>query len=305
MRWASMMWMIVTAAVLAGAAGPQSGGAPASPSTLLDEARRAVAEEKYDEAIGHYERLRELLPQAPEVPYNMGVAAYRAGDLDRAAELFGEALNRAEEQSLRARSAYNLGTTAYARNLQPPSPQGAENPGGQLDSAIEELRRALDHYRQVLDVDPRNEDARANAELTYRQLQRLEELRRQMQQQQQQQGGQGNQDRQQEGQDQQQSQEGEEQSPQDQQQPGEQQQQQQQRQPQQAEQSPQDQPSQAGQAPDEQTEETEDAAAGARRKMTREEARRLLQSVRDKERRRRDEMARRQQGRRPPVEKDW
>jgi hypothetical protein len=39
--------------------------------------------------------------------------------------------------------------------------------------------------------------------------------------------------------------------------------------------------------------------------MTREEAERLLQSVRDKERGRLEELAQRQRSRRPPVEKDW
>jgi hypothetical protein len=39
--------------------------------------------------------------------------------------------------------------------------------------------------------------------------------------------------------------------------------------------------------------------------MTKEEAERLLQSVRDKERQRRAELARREQAQRPPVEKDW
>jgi hypothetical protein len=39
--------------------------------------------------------------------------------------------------------------------------------------------------------------------------------------------------------------------------------------------------------------------------MTREEARRLLQMVRDKERQRREELARRQAARQPPVAKDW
>jgi Ca-activated chloride channel family protein len=319
MRGASTTCMIVMALMLAGAARAESEPpeAPASPSALLAEARKAVADEQYEKAIERYARLREVMPEAPEVPYDMGVAAYRAGDLDRAAELFGEALTMAQEQSLRAKSAYNLGTTAYARNLRPAPPQGAQDPGGQLDNAIDELRGALDHYRQVLDVDPESEDAKANAELTYRRLKRLEELRKQLQkqqQQQQQQGGQQDQNRPRDNQDQQQQgPEGKQPPPQqDQPQPGEQQQPEQQQQQQQQEQQkegqqPPQQDQQAGDAgqAQQQTEEAEDATAGQRRDMSREEAERLLQSVRDKERRRHEEMARREQGRRPPVEKDW
>ena len=39
--------------------------------------------------------------------------------------------------------------------------------------------------------------------------------------------------------------------------------------------------------------------------MSREEAQRLLQQVRDKERRRREELARQEAGRQPAVVKDW
>jgi tetratricopeptide (TPR) repeat protein len=288
-------------------AGPLRAGTGAdspSPAALLEAARRAVAAEDYGQAIERYADLRRLMPQAPELPYNMGVAAYRDGDLDRAAEYFGEALALAEDLPLRSKSAYNLGTTAYARNLQPAAPGGAgeENPGGQLDGAIEELRHALDHYRQAIDADPRNGDAKANAELTYRRLKRLEELREQMQQTQQNQQDQQDQQDQQEREDQQSPQSGQQepQEPGDQPQPDQQEESGEQQAQPQGQQQEQQQEQQAAEAQEEQAED-----AAQRRTMTRQEAERLLQSVRDKERRRREELADQQQGRRPPVDKDW
>ena len=301
-RWAAASCVLFLA-ILADPVGAEAGAEPSSPAALLEQARRAVAAEDYEQAIERYADLRRLMPEAPELPYNMGVAAYRDGDLDRAAEYFGEALALAEDLPLRSKSAYNLGTTAYARNLQPAAAPGAEDPGAQLDGAIEELRQALGHYRQAIDADPANADAKANAELAYRRLKRLEELRQQMQQMQQNQqreDEQHQQDQQQQQQDNQQASQDQQQEPQDQPQPN---QQEESGEPQGQPQEQQQQEQQAQQAAEAQEEQTEDAAQ--RRTMTREEAERLLQSVRDKERLRREELAAQQQGRRPPVDKDW
>jgi len=308
MRQAAALWMAAAVTMLAGTLRAQETGERPSPSALLEAADRAVADGQYGQAIERYEQLRQLMPEAPQIPYNMGVAAYRNGDLDRAAELFGQALALAEDRPLRSRSAYNLGTTGYARSLQPRAAETEADPTAQLDNAMEELREALGHYRQALDADPQDLDARANAELTYRRLKRLEELKQQMQQQQQQQQ-QGDssqpqdqdQQQQQQGGDQDQQQQGQDQQQQGQQQGRDQQQQGQQEQAGQEE----GQAQQENQTGQEQDEEAEREGSAQRRTMTREEAERLLQSVRDKERGRLEEMARRQRSRRPPVDKDW
>jgi Ca-activated chloride channel family protein len=300
MRQATAWCVAAAVTMFAGTLGAQETGQSPSPSALLEAADQAVADGQYSQALERYEQLRQLMPEAPQIPYNMGVAAYRDGDLDRAAEFFAQALALAKDLPLRSRSAYNLGTTGYARSLQPGAQEAQADPAGQLDQAMEELREALGHYRQALDGDPQDPDARTNAELTYRRLKRLEELKQQMQQQQQQQGDSS----QPQDQDQDQQQQG---GDQDQQQQDQQQQQQEQGQDRQQQQAGQEeeqaqQEDQAGQA---QAEEDEREGSAQRRTMTREEAERLLQSVRDKERGRLEELARRERSRRPPVEKDW
>jgi len=256
----------------------------ASAPGLLRQAREAFAGQRYAEALDLYDELRQLHPQEAEIPYNMGVAAYRQGDLARAAELFDEARMLAVDPALRAKSAYNLGTTAYRRSLE--QPQDPAEAASQLGDATGDLERALEHFREAIDAEPADLDARANGELAYRWLEQLRRMQEQMQQQQQQQ---------QQGQ----------QQPQDQPQQGQPQpQQQEQDQPEQGQPQPQEQPQQA-EAQEQQAAGDERDEADQRKPMSRAEAQRLLQQVRDKERQRQEELARREAGRQAPVDKDW
>lgn len=325
-------------ALFAGAAPtPRPGDAPTARL-----ARQAAEAGRWEEALRHWESLRRNHPESPELSYNMGVAAYRLGDLERAAELFREAAAAAADPALRARSAYNLGTTEFQRasgsGPGPKDPAAAAAGAAGLDEASRRVADALDQFRRALDQDPGDEDARANGELAQQLLERLQQLKQSLQQQGQQQSGQeqGQQDQEQDQQQQQQQQGGQDQQPpqDDQQAQGEQGQ----------EQGPKEQEQQAGapQAQEEQAEQEQeqeqgpqqqqegaepqetDSAAGEtseqgqtgpgatdqearddRKPLSRQEAERLLQGVRDKERRRRDQEVRRQQARQPKVEKDW
>lgn len=263
---------------------------------LIEAAQRAMEAEQYGKALELYQQARQQRPDSPQIPFNMGVAAYRNGDLDKAAELFNQVRLLADDAALRARSAYNLGTTAYRKTLQ--QPDDPAQAATHLEDATAELAEALGHFREAIDADPADLDARANGELAHRWLQELERMKQQLQQQQQQQP---QQDRNRESSEQ----------PQDRQQPpsGEQQEQPeagQQEEEQQAGQQP-DEEQREGQAAQAQQEQLEDERqdADARKPMSREEAERLLQRVRDKERRRREELARREASRRPPVDRDW
>ncbi|MHC4219326.1 MAG: tetratricopeptide repeat protein, partial [Planctomycetota bacterium] len=219
-----MIRTMVSAVLLAVAAVP---GPPVPSEKLLRSAEAAFSAERFDEALGHYERLRQRYPEAAQIPYNMGIAAYRQGDVKRAAELFDEARMLTGDPALRAKSAYNLGTTAYRRSLeQSPDPTEAMT---QIGDATSDLEAALEHFREAIDADPADADARANGELAYRWLQQLEQMQQQMQQQQQQDQQQQEQQEEQE----QQPQEGEDEQQQNQQEQQEQPQEQQE-QPQQA-----------------------------------------------------------------------
>jgi len=302
-------------------------------SELTRLAREAMAGGRFEEAIGRYDELRRRQPRVAQIPFNQGVAAYRGGDLDGATEFFRDAMSIAEDPMLRARAAYNLGTTAYAKALnQQTAPQAVTE---EAASATEELQRAIDQYRDVLDTSPDDADALANAELAQRFLTRLEEMQEQQQDQQQSQDP-----------DQSESEDGEsepsESEPGEESEDGEQGEDAQPRpQPGEEGERPESDPSQAGD--EEQPEETppepaptedesDEGEAGAEEqdqpqdesenedsdasdgegaeeeregRMSRTEAERLLQGVRDRERQRREELRQRESGRLAPVDKDW
>ena len=80
---------------------------PRADGAFLARAEKAFEEERYADALAALDTLRARRPDSAEIPFNMGVAAYRQGDLARAAELFDEARLKAADPVLRARSAYN------------------------------------------------------------------------------------------------------------------------------------------------------------------------------------------------------
>ncbi|NNM24434.1 MAG: tetratricopeptide repeat protein, partial [Phycisphaerales bacterium] len=308
-------------------------------TATLRQANAAMDAGSFAEALEAYEAVRPAVPMTPQIPYNMGVAAYRLGDHDRAAELFQDALDLSGDPALRARSAYNLGTNAYARALQ--SPESGAAAAGDLDVARTELTEALDHYREAIAHDPDDLDARANAELTQRLISQLEAMNPPSES--------SPQDGESDGE------ESESQPPSDSNGAGEQSDPNSQSPPPDGSDSSESPPtpgasgeseeseSQSAAPPEEEPEpestessessessetdppppspgaETEPSAseaAGAEERddadgerggetMTRAEAERLLQAVRDRERQRQQEQARRAAARRPPVEKDW
>ena len=253
------------------------------PRQLVANANRAFAEGDYETALQGYNKADVSMPESPRVAYNQALAHYKLGDYVAARNHFNRAL-ATRDLKLEADVKYNLGNVAYASALEKlSSPQ----------EAIDLLKRAIGHYRDALELDPDDQDAKANiqmAQLLIKDL--LDKLKQQQEQQKQQQ------------QDQQQQQQCDQENQDQQQQDGqqgqqEQEQQQQTEQQQQPDQQPPDQQQQADQQREQQQQQVE------AREMTPEEAERLLQAVRDKEKQRREERARRMRARRMPVVKDW
>lgn len=245
---------IAVAALASSIASAQQGDA----SVLVAEANQAFADGDYEAALQAYGAAEVALPESPELAYNQGVAYYKLGDHSAARAAFSRAL-LTYDSGLEARIKFNLGNVAYASALQERS-----NPL----KAINLLKTGIGHYRDAIEIDPADEDARVNVEVAHLLLKDLlDKLKQSREKPPERQDDQG--DRQEDEQDRQQgSSAGQQQQPDAQQEQGQQQQQ-------------------------------------ADDTMTREEGERLLQAVRDKERQRCEQVARRRSTQQAPVLKDW
>jgi Ca-activated chloride channel family protein len=118
------------------------------------QANRTLSEGKADEALKIYDQAAEKAPDSPELAYNRGVAYYRKGDLTKAAECFTKATT-SRDIRLEARARFNLGNCAYAEAL-------ARQ--GELKTAMEKLRVAIAHYKDAIAANPADLDAKVNME---------------------------------------------------------------------------------------------------------------------------------------------
>ena len=310
--------------------------APASPesfATIVREARAKLDAGDFAAAAERYAEALRARPEASAAAYNQGVALYRDGKYADAARAFAQAAEIASEgkktdAAVEARSTYNKAASHYRatqaqaeaaermlRSAAAADPQGeGQAPQEPVDAealkaAIEDAQKSLQGFKDAALNDPSDRDARANAQQSLRLLRALEELKKQQEQQQQQneQQEQQKQDQQQQDQQQQQQQQQQKQQPDDQQK----QQQEQKGQGQQDQDQPQQpSPTEGDQRPPEEpTEQPPPPKPSGERpgEMTKQEADRLLQAVRDRERERRADQERAAavpKNRRPPA-KDW
>jgi Ca-activated chloride channel family protein len=142
--------------------------------TKMKKAEKSYENEAYDEALREFLDAQVERPEDTLLKYNIGTTQYRMRSFGEAEEAFwGVATSGDPERKQRA--LYNLGNCAYRQ--------------GKLDEAVE-------HYKQALDLDPEDEDARHNLEFVREEIKRrLNEAReREEEQQEKQQQGQTCQD---------------------------------------------------------------------------------------------------------------
>ncbi len=129
----------------------------ASPSRLVEEGNRLYRKGKYNEALRKYEKASVDQPGSPRIYFNKGNAYLAEGDLDKARKLLRQAAQKATNVKLEARAKYNLGNLAFqeAKKYQDRDPQ----------KALSKLEESARLYRETLDLDPSDEDAKYNLEV--------------------------------------------------------------------------------------------------------------------------------------------
>jgi tetratricopeptide (TPR) repeat protein len=119
---------------------------------------------RLDEAGKKYRQALAGDPDNPALHYNLGDVLYQQKQYARAAAEFEKGL-ASDDLTLQAKSYFNLGDSHF---------QMAAAAGGKLDSAEKEYRQAIQAYEASLALNPDDADARANLELARKKLQQIQ-----------------------------------------------------------------------------------------------------------------------------------
>ncbi|MFN8602479.1 MAG: VWA domain-containing protein [Candidatus Binatia bacterium] len=133
------------------------------------EAQRLYADGKYAQALAEYQAAVGDKP-TPQLDFNMGAAAYKAGQYGDAAGAFARALG-SDDPKLQEQGFYNLGNAQFRL--------GEQTKESKPQQTMQAWQQALDAYESALKVDPKDEDARYNRDFVKH---ALEELQKQQQQ---------------------------------------------------------------------------------------------------------------------------
>jgi tetratricopeptide (TPR) repeat protein len=260
-----------------------TGGVPRKAAQLNQDANKAYVKKDYDTADRLYDEALTKSPDTPELSYNRGNALYRQGKLGDAAANLRRATD-STDPVLRQKGLYNLGNALHD---------------------LGELEMAAKSYREALKLNPADRDAKINYEKTLREMKEHPQQQKQQQDQNQQQdknqqnqkpGGKG--------------QKGEDSPDQN----GDQEQAKNQPDSQQKDQKPQqgeEQKEQPGEGQDDKQQPMPDDAQMAGMDsipvdgLTREEALRILEAMRDQEKELQKKKARQVKARSRRVDKDW
>lgn len=136
-------------------------------NTALESYERKEYEQSRDE----FSRQLKRQPSSSKLQYDVGAAAYKAGDLDTALSAFSGAVT-SSDPGIRAKAAYNLGNTLFQRGVKQEK----------KDDRVAEWKNAIQHYDAALKIEPNNEKAIYNRDLIKKLLEEQEQKDKQDQQ---------------------------------------------------------------------------------------------------------------------------
>ncbi|MBW1614143.1 MAG: tetratricopeptide repeat protein [Deltaproteobacteria bacterium] len=169
----------------------------ASATASIKEGNSLYHQEKYDEALKHYNEAVISKPDSDVINFDIGTALYQKQDYEKAIEAFNKAL-LSDNHKIEQKAAYNIGNCKYRL--------GALKMNTDLASAVRLYREALDYYKRSIELNQKNTNAKYNHEFVEKELKiLLDKLKQQKEK-----GQQGNQQKQQQAQKQQGAEQGEE-----------------------------------------------------------------------------------------------
>ena len=125
----------------------------------------------FDKAGAVFENKLQGQPGSRELQFNAGAAAYKAGDYEKAATYFTEAL-LSSNPKLREAAAYNLANTLVRKG------EAAAEP----DAKKTNWKNAIEQYDEALQLNPDNNFAKENRDLVKKLIEDLEKQQQQQEQ---------------------------------------------------------------------------------------------------------------------------
>jgi Ca-activated chloride channel homolog len=243
--------------------------------TKNEQGNTFFQQKQFDNAEKAYLSATRESPQSPQLHYNIGNVLFMQQKYDKALEEYAQALT-SDDKALRARVYYNQGNALF-KGVDLQTVKSQED----VQKAMDAYQKSIDSFTETLKLKPDDEDAKFNIEYIRRMLKELAQKAQNQQNQQQQQNGQQNKDQQQQSsgnQNQDQQKQDQQQAQKDQQDKKDQKDQKDQKEQQQAQAEQKDQ-----QNPEQKEPQPQDGENAEKREMTPEEARRILDSVKEDE----------------------
>ncbi len=128
-----------------------------SAQTSVRSGNKMYAENNYNQAINHYDQALVESPAAIEPKFDKADSYYRLDDLANAISNFTQVATESRDMKLVEKAKYNLGNCHFQ--------QGSKQKDSDLQKALDEYKTGIGYWRQVLDMDPKNEKAAKNIEV--------------------------------------------------------------------------------------------------------------------------------------------
>jgi Ca-activated chloride channel family protein len=139
---------------------------PAATQASPVSAEKAYQKGDFARAVKDYAASAQKQPTNVELLFNLGAAAYKAGEFQPAEQSFRNAL-KTEKLSVQQNAYYNLGNAQYriGQTTEQVSPQ----------ETIKNWQAAVQSYEAALQIKPQDADAKYNRDLVKRKLEQLKE----------------------------------------------------------------------------------------------------------------------------------
>ena len=128
-----------------------------SAQTSVRSGNKMYAENNYNQAINQYDQALFESPAAAEPKFNKADSYYCLDDLANAITSFTQVATESKDMKLVEKAKYNLGNCHFQ--------QGSKQKDSDLQKALDEYKTSIGYWRQVLDMDPKNEKAAKNIEV--------------------------------------------------------------------------------------------------------------------------------------------